>query len=59
MTTEFWVAILVIIFIIVLEVVTYSCVAIARDIDDITYYEKGVDSNVDNKKTGGTSGEHE
>lgn len=59
MTTEFWVAILIIIFIIVLAVVTYSCVAIAREFDEITYYERENDSNVDNKKTGGTSGEHE
>lgn len=59
MTTEFWVAILIIIFIIVLAVVTYSCVAIAREFDEITYYERENDSNVDNKKTGGTSGEPE
>jgi hypothetical protein len=37
----------------------YACVAVARDIDDNTYYEKGVDSDVDCEETNRSEGEYQ
>lgn len=53
------IALLIIVFIAVMVLVVYACVAIARDFDDITYYEKGVDFDVDNEETSRPEGEYE
>ena len=54
-----FIAVLAILGIALLMLCLYSCVAVARDFDDNTYYEKGVDSNVDCEETSRSEGEYE